>query len=102
MAYFPNGTAAEDFRNDNCDMCAHDKDESCPVWGAHFLYAYELCNSKAPGKAILDMLIPEGKRCAMFVDARTASNRSLFHRLKTCGHSGVIFGCRSCAESVNR
>ncbi len=70
MGYFSNGTEALLFEEAWCSRCVHsdhrpgkeigDSDNPpCPVWMAHFLYAYELCNAeKHPGKVILDMLIP--------------------------------------------
>jgi hypothetical protein len=70
MAYFPNGTSGIDLQQQWCMRCVHDVDEKCPVWGAHLMYSYELCNEKShPGKVILDMLIPNGGECALFVAA---------------------------------
>lgn len=50
-----------------CSRCVHSDispgreiglDPPCPVWVAHTLYAYELCNEEEhPGKVILDILI---------------------------------------------
>jgi hypothetical protein len=74
VAYFPNGTAGIDFQQQWCMRCIHDVDENCPVWGAHLMYSYELCNRKQdPGKVILDMLIPDGGECALFVAASRLS-----------------------------
>ena len=56
-----------------CSRCVHsdyregkeigDKDNPpCPIWMAHQLWAYELCNAdpeKNPGKMILEMLITQ-------------------------------------------
>ncbi len=68
MGYFSNGTEGEMFEERWCANCRHSDisggreigvDPPCPVWMAHSLYAYELCNEKEhPGKVILDMLIP--------------------------------------------
>ena len=67
MGYFSNGTEGEMFEERWCVNCRHSDisggrelgvDPPCPVWMAHTLFAYELCNSKSPGKTILDMLIP--------------------------------------------
>ncbi len=77
-----------------CSRCVHSDisgdreigvDPPCPVWMAHTLFAYELCNAEEhPGKVILDLLIPRKPRqvtgmlpineCAMFapVDAGAA------------------------------
>jgi len=63
-----------------CNRCIHDDpDKGCPIWGAHLLYSYELCNVPAmesPGKAMLDMFIPLGgttnEQCTMFVEAPDA------------------------------
>ena len=75
MGYFPNGTSGDNFEADYCSHCVHeDFERGCPVFNAHVLFSYELCNEKEhPGKVILDMLIPidESKcgnaQCAMFV-----------------------------------
>jgi hypothetical protein len=70
MGYFANGTEGEMFEEAWCSRCVHsdyrdgkefgDRDNPpCPVWMAHQLYAYQLCNAKEhPGKVILDILIP--------------------------------------------
>jgi hypothetical protein len=77
MGYFPNGTAGEIFQAQNCDRCVHNVTDpdapGCPVWLAHFLYSYELCNEeKHPGKVILDLLIPaDSTRCAMLIERGT-------------------------------
>jgi hypothetical protein len=84
MGYFSNGTAGMDYEAEYCEKCAHFGPEDgpgCPVWAAHLLWAYELCNDKeSPGKKMLDMLIPRGKdggneRCAMFVPLRVRGRR---------------------------
>jgi hypothetical protein len=54
MAYFPNGTAGDVFREHYCDRCKWDKDQSCPIWAAHLMYNYDECNND---KSILHMLI---------------------------------------------
>jgi hypothetical protein len=68
MGYFSNGTEGEIFEEQWCANCRHSDisggreigvDPPCPVWFAHQLYAYELCNEdEHPGKVILDLLIP--------------------------------------------
>jgi hypothetical protein len=68
MGYFSNGTEGEMFEDAWCSRCVHSDisgdreigvDPPCPVWMAHTLYAYDLCNEEEhPGKVILDMLIP--------------------------------------------
>lgn len=81
MGYFSNGTEGDMYREKWCERCVHGiaggDDLGCPVWDAHLLYAYRLCNEKPaanPGKAMLDMLIPrEGLgngQCAMFIESR--------------------------------
>src|SRR6266498_3031742 len=97
MGYFANGTEGAMFEEAFCSRCVHSDlgpgkeigvDPPCPVWMAHMLYAYELCNeADHPGKVILDMLIPPERpvasddlpagppqNCAMFCprDAGTA------------------------------
>lgn len=91
MAYFANGTEGAIFEEQWCSRCVHNDfthgkeigvDPPCPVWVAHQLYAYELCNeAKHPGKVMLDMLITERwekaddghgypvQECVMFVEA---------------------------------
>lgn len=65
MGYFANGTEGMIFEETWCSRCVHYDEEKgvdkpCPVFMAHFLYAYELCNEEEhPGKVILDMLITE-------------------------------------------
>lgn len=81
MGYFSNGTEGQIYEQTFCARCIHydhdlGVDKPCPIWMAHFLYSYELCNEKEhPGKVMLDMLIPEDHenglngngRCRMFV-----------------------------------
>lgn len=67
IGYFSNGTEGEIFEEQWCSRCVHSDisggreigvDPPCPVWMAHSLYSYELCNKdEDPGKVILDMLI---------------------------------------------
>lgn len=73
MAYFSNGTEGMAYEDRHCAECVHgqDQEKGCPVMDAHYLYAYELCNSKEAGKVILDMLIPMDehhypKKCSLF------------------------------------
>lgn len=54
MAYFPNGTSGEILREQYCDRCKWDKDQSCPIWNAHMIHNYDECNND---KSILHMLI---------------------------------------------
>lgn len=91
MAYFANGTEAMIFEEQWCRRCVHRDHEAigeappCPIWMAHFMYAYELCNEEEhPGKVMLDMLIseewvdaPDGHKypkqeCKMFVEGDPA------------------------------
>lgn len=96
MGYFSNGTEGAMFEEAWCSRCVHSDisgdreigvDPPCPVWMAHTLFAYDLCNEKEhPGKVILDALIPlkmvtasdgidvQVNECAMFhpVDAGAA------------------------------
>jgi len=58
MAYFPNGTAGDMYRERYCDKCKHDKDDKCPIWLAHLLHNYDECNND---DSILHMLIPMTK-----------------------------------------
>lgn len=74
MGYFANGTEGAMFEEAWCSRCVHSDisgdreigvDPPCPVWMAHTLFAYDLCNKKEhPGKVILDMLIPEERPVA--------------------------------------
>jgi len=96
MGYFSNGTEGEMFEDAWCSRCVHSDisgdreigvDPPCPVWTAHMLYAYELCNEdEHPGSVILELLIPRkmvkasdgfdlpSNECAMFhpIDAGAA------------------------------
>ena len=71
MGTFTNGTQGMVFEEMHCSKCIHRPTEEtgCPVWDAHFLYSYELCNDKEhPGKIILDLLIPgDNHKCNMFI-----------------------------------
>lgn len=73
MGYFSNGTEGAMFEEAWCSRCVHSDisgdreigvDPPCPVWMAHTLFAYDLCNSKGEGKQILDMLIPNERPIA--------------------------------------
>jgi hypothetical protein len=76
MGYFPNSCAGDWYESQYCNKCAHQntpEDEGCPIWNAHILWAYELCNeSEHIGKHILDLLIPiaengvDMEKCTMF------------------------------------
>lgn len=89
MGYFSNGTEGLAYEERFCSRCVHSDtsgdreigvDRPCPVWLAHTLYAYELCNEDDhAGKIMLDMLIPmtengENLECVMFhpIDAGAA------------------------------
>lgn len=79
MAYFPNGTAGEGYRNVFCYRCMNNIDKKdgrgfgCAIWDLHLFYSYKLCNSKSIAKKMLDFLIPERKDkcgadvCSMFI-----------------------------------
>ena len=78
MGYFSNGTEVLIYQEKYCFNCKNYIDkkdgrgEGCPIWDLHFLYGYELCNSKSKGKVMLDYLIPEdeegmNKECSMFL-----------------------------------
>lgn len=106
MAYFPNGSAGEHYEAMYCNHCVH-QEAPCPIWDAHLLFAYELCNKKEdPGKVILDMLIPDeapgAGKCKMYIDNRTASEIAFARRCQTCGHAVVQFGCKECIASVKQ
>ncbi len=83
MGYFSNGTEGDYYFERYCSKCVHnDEEKGCPVWLAHLLYSYQLCNEKEhPGKHILDLLIPETKdglgndQCAMFHESTDAARR---------------------------
>ena len=76
MAYFSCGTEGADYENHYCANCVHGQDDEsmCPVFQAHWLYAYQMASPKCkehPAKIILDMLIPMTKdhnpaQCALF------------------------------------
>jgi len=95
MGYFSNGTEGNCFEERWCSRCHHDaayrayvadgekgpRPEPCPVWNAHLLFSYDLCNKKDdPGKVVLDMLIERTdlvNRCVMFVPADAISKPRL-------------------------
>lgn len=69
MAYFSNGTEGMYYQARYCDKCANaDDDGTCAIWDAHLVFSY---GAEGDLKAVLDMLIPEGKdgfagQCNMF------------------------------------
>lgn len=81
MGYFSNGTEGAIYEDTFCRRCVHygpEEGPGCPVWLAHLIHAYDLCNddpNTSPGKQMLDMLIPPREdgglngngRCVMFV-----------------------------------
>lgn len=85
MAYFSNGTEGMIYEAQYCDKCVHrdgqDGKSGCPVWVAHFLYAYEECNSASNAKTILDMLIPM-ESAGTTPDYDVAAKCSMFHPAK--------------------
>jgi len=40
MAYFSNGTEGMDYVDQWCSNCIHDKNDDCPIWNAHLMFAY--------------------------------------------------------------
>jgi hypothetical protein len=74
MGYFANGTEELAFKETYCFNCNNwrqregEEIEVCPVMDIHFLFSYELCNSKSKGKRMLDMLIEDRDHqyCLMF------------------------------------
>jgi hypothetical protein len=67
MGYFSNGCEGMDYEERYCSRCIHSDigegkeigvDKPCPIWLAHYLFAYEECNSDSNAKTMLDMLIP--------------------------------------------
>jgi hypothetical protein len=71
MAYFPNGTAHEVYRDAWCSKCIHDQAEGgCMVMFLHMLHNYDEANKK---DSYLHSLIPqdaktgEPKECSMFL-----------------------------------
>ena len=85
MGYFANGSEGLSFEETYCQHCVNKperQDRDCPVWSAHLLYGYDLCNSTGhPGKVMLDMLIERtpgcGNRCMMFIDKRKRAWRTV-------------------------
>jgi len=74
MAHFSNGTEGLAYEEQWCFKCQHGQaEEGCVVWNAHFYFCQELCNEAgAPGRHILDMLIPVDtarwpQKCSMFI-----------------------------------
>lgn len=89
MGYFANGTEGMIFEEAWCSRCAHSDTSGnreigvhppCPVWMAHTLYAYQLCNAEDhPAKIILDMLIPTEIRKANDGHGYRHNECALFH-----------------------
>lgn len=55
MGYFSNGTEGDMYREAYCNRCKWDREQSCPIWGAHLVHNYAECNNP---HSILHMLIP--------------------------------------------
>jgi len=83
MAYFPNGTAGDEYSSHYCERCVHDlepeKTGGCRVLLLHLVHNYDQCRDTPEGKlvkGVLDILIPRSKdgldneQCTMFVEAK--------------------------------
>lgn len=72
MGYFSNGTEGEDYQEQYCSRCVHDKNNDCAVWTAHLLNNCADCNKP---ESVLHMLIPRHEcgngQCRMFYEERT-------------------------------
>ena len=88
MGYFANGTEGTMFEEAWCSRCVHSDisgdreigvDPPCPIWMAHSLFSYELCNSKGKAKQILDMLIPTEMRSASDGHGYRHNECAMFH-----------------------
>jgi hypothetical protein len=78
MGYFANGTEGAIYEETYCRRCIHygpEEGPGCPIWFAHLLHNYDLCNEdpdENPAKQMLDMFIPintetlENEQCTMF------------------------------------
>ena len=81
MAYFSNGSEGLDYQERYCFRCLNYIDTGngcgtgCPIWNAHLVYAYEVCNEKN-GRGILAILIPEVK--SEYGDYEVAGECSMF------------------------
>ena len=83
MAYFSNGSEGSDYEEKYCAGCCNGgQDNMCPVWHAHFLYAY--ASAGDPRREVLDLLIPmDGTfagKCAMYITVEMRSQRRKKHR----------------------
>lgn len=72
MGYFANGTEAEFYEAQWCDLCIHSLDGACPIMSLHQDYQDERQNNEAVAN-ILDKLIPVDEHkhnaaCAMFAE----------------------------------
>ena len=79
MAYFSNGSAAQDYETKYCFHCVHmDKTGACPVWDIHLLHSY---TATGDVKNILEDLIPTSKgglfadQCKMFITSDTIKRK---------------------------
>ena len=78
MGYFSNGSEGRDYDERYCVRCVNygpEEGPGCPIWGAHLVWSYKLCNDdpkESTGKAMLDSFIPRSKdglnneQCKMF------------------------------------
>lgn len=80
MGYFSSGSEDSDYEEQYCVKCVHYGPKygpGCPIWGAHLIWNYKLCNDDpkdSPGKAMLDSFIPmsedrlRNEQCTMFLE----------------------------------
>ena len=87
MAYFSNGTEGMMWREHNCDICWHDRneDEGCPIECLHLLYNYDQHSKDKVAmlkKEVLDTLIPNdglfAGKCKLLVPVDIAGQLKLF------------------------
>ena len=73
MAYFPNGTSGEIYREQYCERCIHDVHRNCRVWLAHLVTRYsDKEHGVSEAGKVLNILIENNddigaKQCSMFI-----------------------------------
>lgn len=86
MAYFPNGSAVDDYQHHYCRKCVNDKNSDCPILALHLAWNYDAVgdNKDVTKETALNIFIPreagENQRCKMFVPMADEEARSILNR----------------------
>lgn len=81
MTYFANGTEGDIFEEMYCSRCIHapqyeaEPPVDCPILTLHRMWNYDAVGEKADQTKhlALELFIPRGKDCSMFVEKKGAA-----------------------------